>query len=169
MNTQITISRAVKNDAAAVSVLVGELLHEIMQKIGVAAFNFDLLQTTDRLEDFIEKEKNFVFAVRDGDEIVGFVSAYECFALYAEGAFGTMAELYVRPVYRSKGIGRMLVESMMAFGVERGWRRLEVTTPPLPQFDETLAFYEREGFEIAGGRKMKRLIDKYIANQPEAL
>lgn len=49
MSEQITISRAIKDDAAAVSVLVGELLHEIMQRIGVAAFNFDLTQTISRL------------------------------------------------------------------------------------------------------------------------
>jgi hypothetical protein len=30
-----------------------------------------------------------------------------------------------------------------------------VTTPPLPPFEKTLAFYEREGFAIAGGRKLK--------------
>ena len=36
-----------------------------------------------------------------------------------------------------------------------GWARLEVTTPPLPQFDRTLAFYERQGFSVSGGRKMK--------------
>jgi hypothetical protein len=35
---------------------------------------------------------------------------------------------------------------------------LEVTTPPLPQFDIALAFYERESFEITGGRKLKVLL-----------
>ncbi len=30
-----------------------------------------------------------------------------------------------------------------------------MTTPPLPPFEKTLAFYEREGFAIAGGRKLK--------------
>jgi len=69
-----------------------------------------------------------------------------------------MAELYVTPAYRSQGIGKNLVKSVKAFGSARGWKRLEVTTPPLPQFDETLAFYEREGFEISGGRKLKSLI-----------
>jgi hypothetical protein len=40
-------------------------------------------------------------------------------------------------------------------GQSKGWRRIEVTTPPLPQFDRTLAFYRREGFDIPGGRKLK--------------
>ena len=42
-----------------------------------------------------------------------------------------------------------------SLSTSRGWTRLEVTTPPLPQFDRTLAFYEREGFAISGGCKLK--------------
>lgn len=42
-----------------------------------------------------------------------------------------------------------------ALATTRDWRRLEVTTPPLPEFDRTLAFYEREGFSITGARKLK--------------
>ena len=44
----------------------------------------------------------------------------------------------------AKGIGRL-----------KGWTRLEVTTPPLPEFDRTLAFYQQQGFSISGGRKLK--------------
>lgn len=46
-------------------------------------------------------------------------------------------------------------EQAKDFGISRGWTRLEVTTPPLPQFDKTLAFYERQGFANTGGRKLK--------------
>jgi GNAT superfamily N-acetyltransferase len=86
------------------------------------------------------------------------VALCECHALYAEGAFGTIPELYVRPDYRTRKLGRRLVNEAKAFGATRGWKRLEVTTPPLPQFDRTLAFYEREGFSVAGGRKLKTLL-----------
>jgi GNAT superfamily N-acetyltransferase len=97
-----------------------------------------------------------VFVVRDGsNKAVGFIAFYESYALSAEGAFGTIPELYVRPEFRSKGLGLRLVSQAKAFGPSRGWGRLEVTTPPLPQFDRTLAFYEREGFSITGGRKLK--------------
>jgi GNAT superfamily N-acetyltransferase len=75
--------------------------------------------------------------------------------MYAEGAFGTIPELYVRPAYRANRLGLDLVFQAKSFGASRGWTRLEVTTPPLPQFDRTLAFYEREGFSITGGRKLK--------------
>lgn len=136
--------------------MVGELLNEIMSTIGVQAFNFSLDETAARLKDFIEREKYFVFVAHSEHAgPVGFVTLYESHALYAEGAFGTIPELFVRTDFRSQKVGLGLVEQARTFGNSRAWTRLEVTTPPLPQFDKTLAFYEREGFTITGGRKLK--------------
>lgn len=159
MTENILIQRATPKDAPEVAVMVGALLGEIMNAVGAHTFNFNLDDTTARLTDFLEREKYFVFIARDSDgNPVGFISLYESFALYAEGAFGTIPELYVRPEYRSAQVGLGLVSQVKAFGATRRWTRLEVTTPPLPQFDKTLAFYEREGFAIAGGRKLKVLL-----------
>lgn len=150
------IERATTADAQSITILVGELLGEIMNAMGIQAFNFELEETKARLEDFLSQEKYFVFVARDGSGgVIGFVALFESYALYAEGAFGTIPELYVRPQYRSQGIGQRLVRESKAFGAARGWKRLEVTTPPLPQFEKTLAFYKREGFGITGGRKLK--------------
>lgn len=156
MTTPIAIDRAHAGEAAEIATMVGELLAEIMRVIGVQAFNFDLAETTARLKDFLDREKYFVFLARDADSNpVGFIALYESHALYAEGTFGTIPELYVRPAQRGHELGLRLVAKAKSFGATRGWTRLEVTTPPLPQFDRTLAFYEREGFAIAGGRKLK--------------
>jgi GNAT superfamily N-acetyltransferase len=156
MSANFTIQKAIASDAQEIAVMVGELLAEIMNAIGVQAFNFDLAETASRLQDFLNREKYFVFVVRDGSaNPAGFIALYESYALYAEGAFGTIPELYVRPKYRTNGLGLRLVSQAKSFGASRGWTRLEVTTPPLPQFDRTLAFYEREGFAISGGRKLK--------------
>jgi GNAT superfamily N-acetyltransferase len=156
MSADITMQRATADDAQEIAVMVGELLTEIMNAIGVQAFNFDLVQTTSRLKDFIDREKYFVFVVRSGAmNPAGFIALYESYSLYAEGAFGTIPELYVRPECRANGVGLRLVSQAKSFGASRGWTRLEVTTPPLPQFDRTLAFYQREGFCISGGRKLK--------------
>ncbi len=156
MNASITIHRATADDAQEVAVMVGELLAEIMNAIGVQAFNFDLTDTTARLKDFLSHEKYFVFVARSVSlSLTGFIALYESYALYAEGVFGTIPELYVRPAYRNNKLGYHLVSQAKSFGTSRGWTRLEVTTPPLPQFDRTLAFYERESFAISGGRKLK--------------
>ncbi len=156
MTANIIIQRATTDHSHDVAVMVGELLAEIMNAIDIQAFNFDLDDTTARLKDFLSHDKYFVFVARSENmNPAGFIALYESYALYAEGAFGTIPELYVRPAYRKNNLGRYLVSQAKSFGASRGWTRLEVTTPPLPQFDKTLAFYEREGFSITGGRKLK--------------
>ncbi len=156
MRKEIIIQRATADDAQEVAVMVGELLAEIMSAVGVRAFNFDLGETVTRLKNFLRSEKYFVFVAREhSGDLAGFIALYESYALYAEGAFGTIPELYVRPAHRAQQLGSHLVSQARSFGVSRGWMRLEVTTPPLPEFDRTLEFYEREGFSITGGRKLK--------------
>jgi GNAT superfamily N-acetyltransferase len=146
-------------DAAVIAQQVGALLEEIMVATGQKAFNFEIEDAKSRLGDFLKQGKYFVLVVRvEAGTISGFVTMYESFALYAEGPFGTIAELFVRPEYRSRGIGRQLCEAAKEFGVKRGWRRLEVTTPPLPEFNRTLGFYERQGFSVTGGRKLKYVL-----------
>ncbi len=156
MTLDISIERATPRDSAAIAVMVGALLIEIMTAAGVKAFNVDLEDTTTRAKEFLEREHYVVFVARDGarGKEAGFVALYESYALYAEGAFGTIPELYVCPAHRSKGVGTRLFEHAKGFGAARGWTRLEVTTPPLPQFERTLRFYERLGFSVTGGRKL---------------
>ncbi|HEY9146012.1 MAG TPA: GNAT family N-acetyltransferase, partial [Thiobacillus sp.] len=121
----IVIQRAHADDAPAVAVLAGELLAEIMDTIGVQAFNFNLQETTERLAGYLASETYFVFVARpDGGKPIGFVALSECHALYAEGAFGTIPELYVRPDYRTRKLGMRLVGEAKAFGAARGWKRL---------------------------------------------
>lgn len=157
-NSNITIQKATADDSHEISIMLGDLLSEI-NTIGIHAFNFDHKKTTDRLKDSIDREIYFVFVARKSNgSPVGFLSLYESYAIYAGGSFGTIAELYVRQECRSKNIGLHLISEAKDFGRLRGWTQLEVTTPPLPQFDRTLAFYEREGFFITGGRKLKMAI-----------
>lgn len=159
MTTSISIHRASVNDAHNIAVMVGELLNEIMTTIGINFFNFSLEETKARLTEFIDREKYFVFVAKNEHSApIGFITLFEGYALYAEGAFGTIPELFVRPEFRSQNVGQQLLEQGKAFGSSRGWKRLEVTTPPLPQFEKTLAFYEREEFAITGGRKLKVLL-----------
>lgn len=159
MNEQIVIARAGINDSTAIAVMVGELLTEISDAIGIKAFNFDQDETTARLEDFLKHDKYFVFIARSQtSQPIGFISLYQSYALYSEGVFGTVAELYVHPQHRSKTVGTKLILQAKSLGASRGWKRLEVTTPPLPQFPRTLTFYEREGFRISGGRKLKLIL-----------
>ncbi|MHC3994170.1 N-acetyltransferase family protein [Thiomicrolovo sp. ZZH C-3] len=152
-----TFIRATPDNTLDIAVMTGELLHEIMNRINVKAFRFHQEETEERAAELLSRGVYHVFLAMDPatGKAIGFVSLYESYALYAEGAYGTIPELYVRPAYRSMGIGRELLQQAKAFAASRGWKRLEVTTPPLPAFDRTLAFYEHNAFEISGGKKLK--------------
>lgn len=69
-------------------------------------------------------------------------------------------DIYVvyKTLDREHGIGAMLVNRAMEHGTGRGWKRLEVATPPLPHFNRTVKFYERQNFEVTGGKKLRVLL-----------
>lgn len=154
--SEIEIHSISDHNYHVVSSMVGELLTEIMDGINEKAFNYDHSETERRAKELIESDKYWVFMAREksSGEYIGFVSIYESYALYSEGAFGTIPELYVSPEWRSKNVGSTLLKAVMKFAVKKGWHRLEVTTPPLPEFTRTLKFYESNNFKISGGRKL---------------
>ena len=151
----LDIRQAISCDAPAIVELVGELLQEIMEASGTKAFRFSPSDTERRLRTWLAEGSYTVLLAQEGIAVVGFLALTEARALYAEGAFGTIPELYVRPAFRASRVGTTLLAEAKQVARSRGWTRLEVTTPPLPQFDRTLMFYERQGFSISGGRKMK--------------
>ncbi|MBI4003124.1 MAG: GNAT family N-acetyltransferase [Nitrospira defluvii] len=152
---QIWIKQAEPSDAPIIAELVGELLHEIMAAIGTKAFEYSQADTETRARSWLAEGTYTALLAYEGEAPMGFLALCESRALYAGGAFGTIPELYVRPLCRSRKVGAMLLAEAKQVARSRGWARLEVTTPPLPQFDRTLAFYEQQGFSISGGRKMK--------------
>ena len=159
--SSIEITPISKEHYHELSVMVGELLNEIMNKINEKAFNFDEKETEKRAQALIEDEKYWVFLAKDTESgaLIGFVSLYESYALYTEGAYGTIPELYVRPDWRSKNIGKSLLNRATEYAQTKKWGRLEVTTPPLPEFKRTLKFYQENNFEISGGKKLKLRIN----------
>jgi len=157
MSEKIEIRPIQSHEFQHLSMMVGDLLNEIMEKIGSKVFNFDPKDTEERARSLIKDDKYWVFIAEDwkSKDIIGFVSLYESYALYSEGSYGTMPELFVKNNWRSKSVGVELLIKVIEFAKEKGWNRIEVTTPPLPEFDRTLSFYENNGFEITGGRKLK--------------
>lgn len=151
----IHIACAEIQDVEIIATMVGELLNEIMAAVQDKAFGFDHARTVDRAESWMKQGLYMVLLARVDDRPIGFLALYASYALYTEGVYGTIPEFYVRSAYRSQGIGSALLTEAKAIGQQRGWKRLEVTTPPLPQFDRSLSFYQRNGFTISGGRKLK--------------
>jgi len=131
------------------------LTNEIIERTGTKHFDVDVPLAVDLCTEYISNGLYFVIGAFDEDRVIGFGALCESHSLYAEGSFGIVQEFYVMPEYRSKGVGKTLISEIVEFAKNKGWKRLELCTPPVPEFKRTVDFYKSNGFEITGGYKMK--------------
>ena len=144
---------ATVSDAQEVGRLVWMLLKEL-SRTGSCRFSIEELQ--QRASDFIASGRvTAVLALQD-ESAIGVVTLNDCCAIYA-GSFGEITEFYVSPDNRSSGVGAMLMEAAIEIAIERGWHRLEVSTPELPKWLRTANFYQQNDFEEVGSR-MQRVL-----------
>lgn len=154
---KIYIKKASPADAQVIAFFAKALTDEIIEKTGAQHFNVDISSTTALCQTLMEQDKYTVWLACDEvtETAIGFASLCESHALYAEGTFGIVQEFYIQPSYRSRKAGSILLESVIEHAKLLGWKRLELCTPPLPEFERTINFYQENGFEVTGGRKMK--------------
>jgi GNAT superfamily N-acetyltransferase len=145
-------------DAESIAVMVGELTDEIIDRTGIRHFNVHVEETAARCRRLLDTGPYEAYLAVEGTGAVGFVALCESYALYAEGAFGIIQELYVRGAFRRMGTGGALVEVATRHARKKEWTRLELCTPPVPEFEPVVSFYEHRGFSVTGGRKMKWII-----------
>lgn len=134
------------------------LTNEIIERTGTKHFNVDIPLAIELCANYVSNGIYQVMAAFDGDNVVGFGAICESHSLYAEGKFGIIQEFYVLPEYRSKDVGKSLLQEIIKLANENSWKRLELCTPPIPEFERTVDFYSSNGFEITGGYKMKLAI-----------
>ncbi len=113
---------------------------------------FHGLDRSKILADWHRNSDHFTafIAKTDDDNAVGIITLTETFAIYAGGSYGVIDELYVTPEYRSRQVGRMLLERVKEFGNAHSWRRIDVTAPLGTKWQRTVDFYLREGFVHTG-------------------
>ncbi len=149
--SKVTIRPAVIDDSPMVAGLVLELLSEIEPAY---AETLTLHGLTGVAESLLAGGQGYwaFLAVDDEGGIVGVLTLNECAAIYANGLFGEIAELYVTPQWRSAKTGALLIDTAVAFGRDRGWSALEVGAPDLPQGQRAVNFYFGYGFKMSGPR-----------------
>jgi GNAT superfamily N-acetyltransferase len=119
----IQIAHARPGDADSVATLVEELLREIMVVVKDKVFAFHHDDTVVRAHSWLKDGLYTVLLAYERPEPVGFLALYQSYALYTEGAYGTISEFYVRPAHRSNGIGTALLSEAKRVGQAKGWRR----------------------------------------------
>ncbi len=129
--------------------IVAELLAALFEEVGHTPTAMEIADIFGDIE--ADDHHSTLLATDDEGDAVGVLTIVETLSLYAGGYIGVLNELYVTPDYRSEGVGKILLDAAKALAEERGWKRLEVTTPG-EEYAKTLRFYEREGFMEIGPR-----------------
>jgi (aminoalkyl)phosphonate N-acetyltransferase len=105
--------------------------------------------------ELIENSEVGALFVADAEgEIVGVLAASWQHALHVPGRYGTVQDLWVDSAWRSRAIGRDLLEALFALAREQGIPRIEVGLPQdsFAAIEATRSFYVANGFAPLGPR-----------------
>ena len=147
---EIKVIKASIKDVKVVVNLIAELLIDFNNKN-----DSNFIVDKDNLEKTTKKliiRENFgAFIAYDSEnKPKGLITISEAFAIYNGGDFGVITELYVDRNLRSKGIGKLLLQSVFDFSDAMNWTKIEVGTPNAEEWPRTIEFYKRNGFKQKG-------------------
>lgn len=152
----LTFRQATPADAELVCTLVMQLTAEICQVTKAQHFDINPNDTAELCHTLLSDGVYTAIIAFDGDQPVALATMAETYALYAGGKLGVVQEFYVTPEQRSSGVGAKLIERVRFYALDQGWHCIELCTPPLPEFERTVSFYQRNGLQPVGGRKMRQ-------------
>ena len=144
----------IRRATAADAETVGQFAFELFVELAAPATpGYDMQKVIRTARQFLERGNSvWAFLAEEVDSPVALITLNECASIYSGGHFGEICELYVRPPFRGGSVGTQLIDSAVDLARERGWLRLEVGAPAVPQWQRTVAFYERYGFTTIGPR-----------------
>ena len=143
-------------DAEIIGTLVVELTNEICKLTKASHFDIDLNGTIQQCIELIHKGHYCAIIGEYNNKPIAVVTMTETYALYVKGKIGVIQEFYISPNFRASGIGSLLIEQVKMHGKNNDWSCIELCTPPLPEFERTLNFYQSNGLKPVGGRKMRQ-------------
>lgn len=94
------------------------------------------------------------YTLVDGSTVIAFFTLVESFAIFAQGKYGIINELWVNQAYRSQGVGQKVINEICNIARQRHWQRVDVSAPADAKWDRTFSFYQKNGFTFTG-RKLK--------------
>lgn len=148
------VREARDDDVAAAAAGIGALLEELG---GEGPSVAELEAATRKLAE--DPALGALFVAEAGGEIVGVLAASWQHAVHVPGRYGVVQDLWVSADWRSRAIGRDLLEALAALAREQGIVRLEVGLPQdsFEAIEATRSFYLANEFAPLGPR-MRRLL-----------
>ena len=133
------ISRATVEDIPQLCELLALLFDQ------EAEFRPDSALQAEGVRQIIEfPERGRILALREGQSVVGMVNLLFTVSTALGGRVAILEDMVVRPDFRSRGAGSMLLEAALAFA--RSWGCLRVTLLTDSANEAAHRFYSRHGF-----------------------
>lgn len=140
----VTGVRILHAETAEQIAAVRELLKEYWRKRELSPCFFEFDKELEGLPgDYAPPEGRLLVAECDG-QVIGCVALHKI-----EPGICEMKRLYLRSVYRKKGIGRMLAEGIIAEARGIGYERMRLDTIE-PMMQDAVALYRKLGFYEIG-------------------
>jgi putative acetyltransferase len=147
------IREATIADAAAIRSIVGETLAEFGFPVESSGTDADL---ADVPRSYQSRGGTFRVIEDEGGAIVG------CGGLYPmDGGVVELRKMYFRPAIRGQGMGRRLLEDLLAEARRREFGRIELETAS--NLTAAIALYQRAGFVETDGPKHSCRCDRTFA------
>ncbi len=128
-----------KNDNREIAALIRQVFREFkIDRPGTVYFD----PTTDDLYNLFRASCSVYWIAEDNGTIIGGCGIYPTPGL-PEGC-AELVKLYLLPSYRSRGIGRELIERSFESAMHFGYRQLYLES--LPELGKAIHIYEKAGF-----------------------
>ncbi len=148
--SEIKIIKATINETTIIADLVVEILIDFNNKSN-SNFIADKTKLEKTTRNLIKRNNYGAFIAYDAENNPkGLITVAESFAIYNGGDFGVITEFYVDRNSRSKGIGKLLLNTVFDFSESMNWNKLEVGAPNADEWPRTVQFYKRNGFKQKG-------------------
>ena len=155
----LSIRQASASDAA----LLVQLIHEFaeFERLPVRVREGDLLR-----DGFGPQPKFHMLIVEWDGAPTGYAMFFECYSSFEGSAAIYLEDIYVRPAYRGKGIGKAVLAHLAAMAVKENlcgvrWQVLDWNTPAID-------FYQKLGAEMWADRRVFSLHGEAMARLAES-
>jgi putative acetyltransferase len=103
--------------------------------------------TTDALYELFQKQGSIYFVAEENNQLIGGAGIYPSPGLPPDTC--ELVKMYLSPVARGKGIGKMLIEKALQFASDTGYRKVYIET--MPELGKAMSVYEKFGFRYLDG------------------
>ena len=139
MPGKIIIRKINKDDNQKLAKIIRDTLTEFNANKPGTVFYDD---TTDHLFEAFQRNRSEYFVALLDDEVIGGAGIYATEGLPADTC--ELVKLYLIPIARGKGLGKLLMEYCIAEAKDQGYKKMYLET--MPELISAIPMYEKLGF-----------------------